>query len=191
MDDGECHRYHRECPFRTHCSQAEIPRGTTRSQFGWASSIKSLFETSMCKYAQLSFTVYHSAITEILLCILSRSRLAYFEARVQVLETLPVSIPLSMNAIVSNLSLAYLSAPFYQIVRALPITFIAAIKFFLYKATVPRKALMALMPMCMGLAVVTYYNPRDREATPTYQPPPLGAISIFVGVAMTAPYTMI
>lgn len=119
--------------------------------------------------------------------MLSGSPFRHFEARrVKTLEILPLSISLSMSVVVSNLSLAYTSALYYQIVRALILPCVGAINYLFHKTMVPRLALMALIPMCMGVGMVTYYNPdssRDDSNLPTTSK---GIILAFAGVVMTA-----
>jgi len=152
---------------------------------------KTLFSTSMFRYDQLSFAAYHFAITSILLCILSNSRFRYFEARrVKIVEMLPLCISLCMSIIVSILSLAYSPIVFYQIVRALLTPCVAAINCFFYKAVVPRTALMALLPLCMGIAMVTYYNPGSSGDDSSLPMTSKGAIFAFAGVTMTALHTV-
>lgn len=152
---------------------------------------KLLFNSSTFRYDQLSFAAYHFAVTGILLCILSSSPFNYFDARrVKALEMLPLSISLCMSVVVSNLSLAYSSALYYQIVPALVAPCVAAINCFFYKAVMPRMALMALMPMFMGIAMITYSNPgssRDDSSLPTT---PKGAIFAFAAAVMTALHTV-
>lgn len=151
---------------------------------------KMLFNTSTFKYDQLSFAAYQFGITGVLLCILSSARFGHFEVRsVKTLEILPLSISLCMSVVVSNLSLAYSSPLYYQIVRALIPPCVVAINYILHKTMVPRMALMALIPMCMDVAMVTYYNPgslRDHLSLPTTSK---GVILAFAGVVMTALHT--
>lgn len=95
-----------------------------------------------------------------------------------------------MSVIVSNLSLAYSSVAYYQIVRALLTPCATAINYFLYKVTVPRLALMALMPTCTGIAMVTYYSFGSGKGDSSPSTTTFGVIFAFAGVVLTALHTV-
>lgn len=189
MDDCEYHRYYRKCAFRIAALKQKVLDHTLTMLQVFTNKL--LFRTSTFRYDQLSFAAYHFVITGILLCILSSSLFGCLETkRVKTLEMLPLSISLCMSVVVSNLGLAYSSALYYQIVRALLTPFVAAINCFFYKATVPRMALMALMPMFMGIALVTYHNAGSSGDISSLPTAPKGALFAFAGVAMTALHTV-
>lgn len=152
---------------------------------------KSLFHASTFTYAQLSFAAYHLIISSTLLYILSRPKFNYLEAKsVPTLDILPLAIAMCMSTIIPNLSLAYSTIPFYQTIRALLPPTIAAINFFLYQAAISRNASLALIPLCLGVAIVTYYNPGAGGADSSMPDTPLGVIFAFAGVVTSAFYTV-
>lgn len=73
---------------------------------------------------------------------------------------LPLALVLCGAVILPNFSLAYASIPFYQIVRETLTPIVDAMNFILRvpQPNVPRMALVSLLPMCIGVYIVTYYQ---------------------------------
>ena len=70
-----------------------------------------------------------------------------------------------MNVILPNLSLAYASVAFYQIARVLLTPTVAMIHFVVYGVRMPRQAAYCLVPICLGVAIVSYYDTQPRRGT--------------------------
>lgn len=98
---------------------------------------------------------------------------------------------MSLNVILPNLSLAFSTVAFYQIARILLTPTVAALNYVLYRATLPRNAVLALVPTCLGVAAVTYYDaqPAGDKAT-TGTTTRLGVVFALAGTAASSLYTV-
>jgi solute carrier family 35, member E3 len=110
--------------------------------------------------------------------------------RAAVKEILPLSVAMCMNVILPNLSLAFSSVTFYQVARILLTPTVAIMNFVLYKATLPRNAILTLIPACLGVGIVSYYDsqPTDDEKVKTTSG--LGIIFAFTGIFASSLYTV-
>ncbi|AEO68919.1 uncharacterized protein THITE_2010130, partial [Thermothielavioides terrestris NRRL 8126] len=137
---------------------------------------KAIFSDPSLKLAQLTFACFHFLVTYLTLFILSRPALAFFTPRrVPLLDILPLSLAMSLNVILPNLSLAFSTVTFYQIARILLTPTVALLNYVLYGATLPRGAILALIPACIGVGMVSYY---DSLPPPPPPPPPTAATII-------------
>lgn len=93
-----------------------------------------------------------------------------------------------LNVVLPNASLACSSVTFYQIARVLLTPCTAALNYVILGTTLPRSAALALVPVCLGVAVVSYYD--TAKASPGKATAPLGVIFAFTGVLMSAVYTV-
>lgn len=93
-----------------------------------------------------------------------------------------------LNVLLMNLSLTYSSITFYQIARILLTPAVAAIDFFFYRMKIPRAAVVTLMPMCLGVGIISYSEPKaiSTEANIDY----IGIILAFGGVLVSAVYVV-
>lgn len=80
---------------------------------------------------------------------------------VKVQSMLPLAVAMCLNVILMNLSLTFSSITFYQIARILLTPAVAAINFLFYRKTIPRMALVSLIPMCLGVGMISYYEPKS------------------------------
>jgi solute carrier family 35 protein E3 len=94
------------------------------------------------------------------------------------------------NVILPNLSLAYSTVTFYQIARIMLTPTVAIMNLVLYDQGLPRGAVLALIPTCLGVGMVTYYDsiPVGDDATKTTSL--LGIIFAFTGVFASSLYTV-
>lgn len=102
---------------------------------------------------------------------------------------LPLAIAMCLNVILMNLSLTYSSITFYQIARILLTPAVAAINFLFYRKTIPRMALVTLIPMCLGVGMISYYEPKP--AASGKDGPSLDFLGVFLalsGVLVSAVY---
>lgn len=102
---------------------------------------------------------------------------------------LPLAVAMCLNVILMNLSLTFSSITFYQIARILLTPAVAAINFLFYRKTIPRMALVSLIPMCLGVGMISYYEPKS--ITNGKVGPALDFLGVFLalsGVLVSAVY---
>ncbi|KAF5535410.1 solute carrier family 35 member E3 [Fusarium napiforme] len=151
---------------------------------------KAILSGNSLKHAQLSFAAFHFTITGLVLLILSRPRFAFFTPKsVAVRQMIPLSTVMALNVIFPNLSLAYSSVPFYQISRILITPCVAAMNFVLYRATLPFYACMALVPACLGVGMVSYFDTIATSASAATTGL-LGVVFAFLGIFFSSLYTV-
>ncbi|PNP84980.1 hypothetical protein FNYG_01677 [Fusarium nygamai] len=151
---------------------------------------KAILSGNSLKHAQLSFAAFHFTITGLVLFILSRPGFAFFTPKsVAVRQMVPLSTVMALNVIFPNLSLAYSSVPFYQISRILITPCVAAMNFVLYRATLPFYACMALVPACVGVGMVSYFDTKT-TSTSAATTGLLGVVFAFLGIFFSSLYTV-
>jgi solute carrier family 35 protein E3 len=97
------------------------------------------------------------------------------------------------NVVLMNLSLAHSSVIFSQIVRVLLAPLTAMMNLFIYSVRIPILAMMALIPACIGVGIVSHLEATAKQpAVPTEAKSTsmLGVIFAFSGVAVSALYTV-
>ncbi|KAI1074675.1 TPT-domain-containing protein [Whalleya microplaca] len=188
--------------------QTEDPaaKSTSEGSFGWAVfwiavntlatigivfTNKAIFSDPSLKLAQLTFAAFHFFMTWLLLFTLSRPRFAYFiPRRTTIREVIPLSVAMSLNVILPNLSLAFSSVTFYQVARILLTPTVATMDFVLYKAILPRNAILALAPACLGVGMVSYYDSLPTHDANVKTTSSLGVIFAFSGIFASSLYTV-
>ncbi len=103
---------------------------------------------------------------------------------------MPLSVAMSLNVILPNLSLAFSSVTFYQVARILLTPTVAAMNFVLYRATLPRNAILALIPACAGVGIVSYYDSLPSANANVKTTSTLGVIFAFSGIFASSLYTV-
>lgn len=161
---------------------------------------KSIFSTRSLRLTQLSFATFHFLTTYLTLFLLSRPPLSLFVPRsIPLRDTLPLSIAMSLNVILPNLSLAFSSVTFYQIARILLTPTVGVMNYVLYRSVLPAQAIWALVPACLGVGVVSYYDtlptssPPPSSSFPTTGPTtdqPLGILFSLLGILASSLYTI-
>lgn len=152
---------------------------------------KAIFSDKTLKHAQLTFAAFHFSITWLVLFILSRPRIGMFAARTApILQLVPLAIAMSLNVVLTNLSLAYSTVTFYQVARILLTPTVASMNYFLYKSTIPRNAAIALAPACVGVGMVSYYDSRPSVDAAIKTTSPLGVMFAFLGILASSMYTV-
>ena len=152
---------------------------------------KAIFSDPSLKLAQLTFAAFHFFITWLTLYTLSRPRFAFFvPRRVAIREIIPLSITMSLNVILPNVSLAFSTVTFYQVARILLTPCVAAMNFVLYKATLPRNAILALVPACVGVGMVSYYDSLPTADANIKTTSGLGVTFAFAGIFASSLYTV-
>ena len=94
---------------------------------------------------------------------------------------LPLVIAMCLNVILMNLSLTFSSITFYQIARILLTPAVAAINFLFYRKTIPRMAVVSLVPMCLGVGMISYYEPKPSYTGKVV--PALDFLGVFLAVS--------
>lgn len=97
---------------------------------------------------------------------------------------------MSLNVILPNLSLAYSSVTFYQVARILLTPVVALMNYILYQATLPRNAILALVPACMGVGMVSYYDSLPTGDGKVKTTSGLGMVFAFSGIFASSLYTV-
>ncbi|KAK3399100.1 triose-phosphate transporter family-domain-containing protein [Sordaria brevicollis] len=161
---------------------------------------KFIFSTPSLRLLQLSFATFHFLTTYLTLFLLSRPCcLQLFAPRsISLRDTLPLSIAMSLNVILPNLSLAFSSVTFYQIARILLTPTVAVMNYLLYRSTLPARAVWALVPACVGVGMVSYYDtlPASGSASTADQKQvvettqPLGILFSLLGIFASSLYTI-
>ncbi|KAL2270369.1 hypothetical protein VTJ83DRAFT_2553 [Remersonia thermophila] len=131
----------------------------TLATIGIVFTNKAIFSSPALKLAQLTFACFHFLVTFLTLFVLSRPAVGLFQPRrVALADILPLALTMSLNVILPNLSLAFSTVTFYQIARILLTPTVAALNCLLYRAALPRRAILALVPACLGVGLVSYYD---------------------------------
>lgn len=163
----------------------------TLATIGIVFTNKAIFSDPSLKLAQLSFAAFHFFVTYLTLFILSRPRMAFFvPRRASFRDMLPLSIAMSLNVILPNLSLAFSSVTFYQVARILLTPTVAAMNFVLYRAKLPRGAIISLIPACFGVGMVSYYDSLPTKDQSIKTTSSLGVIFAFLGILASSLYTV-
>ncbi|KAM5521387.1 triose-phosphate transporter [Fusarium oxysporum f. sp. phaseoli] len=151
---------------------------------------KAILSGPSLKHAQLSFAAFHFTITGLVLFTLSRPSFTFFTPKsVAIRQMIPLSTVMALNVIFPNLSLAYSSVPFYQISRILITPCVAAMNFVLYRACLPFYACMALVPACVGVGMVSYFDTKATSASAATTGL-LGVVFAFLGIFFSSLYTV-
>ncbi|KAF6843836.1 integral membrane protein [Colletotrichum musicola] len=163
----------------------------TLATIGIVFTNKAIFSDPQWKLCQLTFASFHFLVTFLTLYILSRPMFAYFTPRrASIRDLLPLSVAMCLNVILPNLSLAFSSVTFYQIARILLTPTVALMNFVLYKATLPRNAILMLIPACLGVGMVSYYDSLPSDDAKVKTTSPVGVFFAFTGIFASSLYTV-
>ncbi|KAI1804387.1 TPT-domain-containing protein [Daldinia bambusicola] len=184
----------------------QATRTPPESRFGWAVfwivvntlatigivfTNKAIFSDPSLKLAQLTFAAFHFFMTWLLLFTLSRPTFAYFTPRrIALRDIIPLSVAMSLNVILPNLSLAFSSVTFYQIARILLTPTVATMDLILYRSMLPRNAILALIPACLGVGMVSYYDSLPTNDANVKSTSSLGVVFAFSGIFASSLYTV-
>jgi solute carrier family 35 protein E3 len=152
---------------------------------------KRLFEHERLRHSQVTIAAFHFAVTALTLYAVSRPRINVFQPkRVPVLRILPLAISMICNVVLLNLSLAYSSIQFYQIVRVLVTPAVALLNYVIVKATIPVNAALTLVPVCAGVAIVSYFDTAPKSGSTEKATEPIGVVFAFAALFTSAIYTV-
>ena len=93
----------------------------------------------------------------------------FIPVRIDIKLMLPLAIAMCLNVVLQNLSLTYSSITFFQIARILLTPTVAVINFLFYRKSIPRLAALTLVPMCLGVGLISYHEPQASVGS-TIQP---------------------
>ncbi|KAI9851000.1 MAG: hypothetical protein M1838_004692 [Thelocarpon superellum] len=152
---------------------------------------KHIFDLEAFRHAQTSFAAYHFFLSGAALYVVSRPKFGLFvPQRVPIRAMAPLALALALNVILPNTSLAFSSVTFYQISRILLTPTVVIINFVLYGTKISRAAALALVPACLGVAMVTYYDSRGNPNLKAKPTSPTGVFFAFAGVLASSVYTV-
>ena len=125
------------------------------------------------------------------LFVLSRPPLKIFQAKkVDVTKILPLSLGMIFQVVLTNTSLAYSSVQFYQIMRVSVTPCVAILNYILLRASIPATAALTLVPVCLGVAIVSYFDTAPTGSSQARGTSPIGVAFAFAGVFATSLYTV-
>jgi len=94
-----------------------------------------------------------------------------------------------LSVVLQNNSLQYCSVPFYQTVRVLLTPTTAALNFFLYRQGIPWQAATMLVPTCLGVGAMAYFDTK-KTASENSQTTTVGATFALAAVVASSVYTV-
>jgi solute carrier family 35 protein E3 len=152
---------------------------------------KAIFEDPSLRLNQSTFAAFHFTVTGATLYAISRPSIGVFTpSRARFLDMMPLALAMCMNVILPNLSLAFSTVAFYQIVRVLLTPLVAGINFVVYETRIPRKAVWTLVPICIGVALVSYYDTKAVAGEHVKTTSMAGMSFAFAGVLASSLYTV-
>ncbi|KAL2867014.1 uncharacterized protein BJX67DRAFT_353706 [Aspergillus lucknowensis] len=108
---------------------------------------------------QISLAAYHFCITGATLWIASLRFFSVFTPKyVNLVQMAPIAAAMAIQVVLQNLSLAHSSVMFHQLARLLLTPMVGLLNYILYRVKIPRAALVPLVLLCSGVAIVTYYD---------------------------------
>lgn len=152
---------------------------------------KRIFEDEALRHAQVTFAALHFAITAATLYAVSAPAINMFQRKeVGALKIMPLAIAMILSVVLTNASLAYSSIQFYQVARVLVTPCVAAVDFLMLKKRIPVPAAMTLIPVCVGVGVVSYFD-TSSDASNARGTSPLGVFFAMISLMATATYTVL
>ena len=106
------------------------------------------------------------------------------------IQILPLAFGMIFNVVLPNSSLAYSSIQFYQIMRIFVTPCVALLNYLLSSVTIPTRAALTLVPVCVGVAIVSYFDTSSSTDSNARGTTPIGVIFSFAGVFATSIYTV-
>ncbi|KAL8648102.1 MAG: hypothetical protein Q9210_005179 [Variospora velana] len=152
---------------------------------------KAIFSDPSFQRCQVSFASFHFLVTALTLFILSRPKFGMFTPEpVGLRILLPLAIAMSLNVILPNASLQFSSVTFYQLARILLTPAVALINYTFYSTSIPRPAVYALIPVCVGVGFVSYFDSKVPSNAKVRSTSFVGVIFAFAGVLASSLYTV-
>ncbi|UPK93663.1 hypothetical protein LCI18_004598 [Fusarium solani-melongenae] len=162
----------------------------TMATVGIVFTNKIIFSDPTLRRCQLSFASFHFLVTWLTLHVLSKSLSLFVPRRAATRQMVPLAMAMCFNVILPNMSLAYSSVMFYQLVRILVTPAVALMNLLLYREILPLPAVFALVPVCVGVGLFTYSDSSKTVDGVVSQTSILGTVFAFTGVFASALYTI-
>lgn len=102
----------------------------------------------------ISLTAFHFACTFVGLLLVSKINM-FTPAKTPIRNMLPICFAFIGFVVFNNLSLKYNSVGLYQLMKVMTSPVICVLQYVLHNVTVPFKELLALLPVCIGVALAT------------------------------------
>src|SRR4051812_48967342 len=96
-----------------------------------------------------------------------------------------------LNVVLPNLSLAFSTVTVYQLCRVLLTPMTAIINYSFYGATIPRNAALALIPVCIGVGITSYYDTKPSTSDAVQTTSKTGIAFALSGVLASSAYTVL
>ena len=96
-----------------------------------------------------------------------------------------------LNVVLPNLSLAFSSVTVYQLCRVLLTPLTAIINYVFYSQTIPTKAALTLIPVCVGVGITSYFDTKPSANDKVKTTTSLGVLFALSGVAASSAYTVL
>ncbi|KAL3470972.1 hypothetical protein BJX99DRAFT_238450 [Aspergillus californicus] len=120
---------------------------------------KAIMSDDSFRNRQVSLACYHFFITGATLWIASLRFFGLFAPKyINITQMAPIAAAMAIQVVLQNLSLAHSSVMFHQLARLLLTPVVALLNYALYRVKIPRAALVPLVLLCSGVAMVTYYD---------------------------------
>ncbi|SMQ49433.1 unnamed protein product [Zymoseptoria tritici ST99CH_3D1] len=117
---------------------------------------KFVFADPQLRKAQIMISMWHFAATFIVLCAASRgSRRLFTPIRLPTLQVLPLSAFFAGFLLLNNLSLATNPVGVYQLAKILTAPAVVWINFILFRKTIERNKILAVLITCTGVGIVS------------------------------------
>ncbi|OWP02783.1 hypothetical protein B2J93_9057 [Marssonina coronariae] len=153
---------------------------------------KAIFDDPNFKLMQTSFASFHFVCTGLTLWVVSRPSIgAFVPKRAGVVEMLPLAFSMCLNVVLPNLSLAFSTVTVYQLCRVLLTPMTAIINYVFYSATIPRNAALALIPVCLGVGITSYYDTKPAASDTVQTTSITGVVFALSGVLASSAYTVL
>lgn len=152
---------------------------------------KRVFENEALRHVQVAFAAFHFLVTFALLYILSRPSVNIFQAkRVPPVQIIPLALAMIFNVVLTNTSLAYSSIQFYQISRIFMTPTVALLNYITSRTTIPSPAVATLVPVCLGVGIVSYFDTKPVADAKAAATSPIGVVFALAGVLASSVYTV-
>ncbi|KAK2623849.1 hypothetical protein QTJ16_007030 [Diplocarpon rosae] len=153
---------------------------------------KAIFDDPNFKLMQTSFASFHFICTGVTLWVVSRPSIgAFVPKRAGIMEMLPLALSMCLNVVLPNLSLAFSTVTVYQLCRVLLTPMTAIINYVFYSATIPRNAALALIPVCLGVGITSYYDTKPTTSDKVQTTSIVGVVFALSGVLASSAYTVL
>ncbi|TAQ91097.1 hypothetical protein B7494_g516 [Chlorociboria aeruginascens] len=151
---------------------------------------KAIFNDPSFTFMQTSFACFHFLCTGLTLWVVSRAWIGVFvPKRAKVVDLLPLAFAMCLNVVLPNVSLAFSTVTVYQLCRVLLTPVTAIINYVFYSATIPRSAIVALIPVCAGVGITTYFDTKPSKGVETTSL--IGIGFALAGVCASAVYVVL